>query len=159
MDMSSFRHFCQMAEVSTVDIVREDFHGKLCQTGSDCQLSVAAHAQDFPSKNLLLYYVQSVPYVTYPQKVSQPGKVPSDAYLVVEFQKACDEWSKFTRIYFKRTESRDLADFRIRLANSNEEDEKKNLIADAFFWSSPKNDVKVLKLWKQLGIIIPLLLF
>lgn len=146
-----FRTFCQMEGVATVDIVREDFRGHFCQTGSDCQLSVAAHAHDFPSKNLLRYYVQSVPFVTYPQKESRPGKVPSDAYLIVEFQKACDEWSKFTCIYFKRTEDKENADFRIRIANGNEEEEKKNLIADSFFWSYPKTDLKVLRLWKQLG--------
>jgi hypothetical protein len=141
-----------MTEISLVSIAPNDFNGMLCRTGTDCQLSVAVHALDFPSKETLLYYVQSIPFTSYPQKTAFAGGiVPSDTYLVREFQKACNKWTEYTGIKFERTYDKEASDFRIRMANTNEEEEKKNLVADAFFWSYPENDLKILRIWKQIG--------
>ena len=83
-----------------IDLTIDDFpqEGKICCTGSQCVLNTTSVIRegDFPStKTNLTYYIRSLPYT----------------YLDVQFQKACDEWSKFTRIHFKRIEEEAGADF------------------------------------------------
>jgi len=113
------------SDVSRVEIPCDDFNGQFCTTGVDCQLAVASHLGDFPKKSDLLYYVKSLPGTS--------GQVSWYSELVVPFQTACDEWKKCTGITFKRATTQNVADFVIRTANSDEEIERHNLIAESFF--------------------------
>lgn len=141
-------HCCEMAEVSMIDLVPTDFKGAICQTGNNCEPSIIKSLRDFPPKKNLDYYVQSLPSAT---GKHTGGKVSCNDPLIIEFQRACDEWTKYTQITFRRTTNKAEADFMIRSANLSEEKEKsKKLVADAFFWSDD-DEIKVLKIWKKIS--------
>jgi hypothetical protein len=127
--------------VNRIEMGHDDFNGEICSTGTDCQLATASHLRDFPRKTTLSYYVKSMP--------GSGAIVAFDFPLVITFQAACDEWTKYTKIKFQRINNQE-ADFIIRIANKDEEIEKKSLVADSFFWSSSK-DVKVIRIWKRIS--------
>jgi len=74
-------------------------------------------------------------------------------FLLGAFDGACSEWTVWSGIVVRRINVRDDADFRLRMANDNEEEEAgKGRVVESFCWAThPKHHIKVIKVWRRIA--------
>lgn len=131
MDDFFLRH-CKEAGITVIPTPKSDFNHCFC----DVETRV-----DTPTTQRLYYYVQSMPgYV---------GTIAKDNPLVMDFQMACDEWTKHIDITFERVMSRhNIHHFKIRCATKVEEEESSTTSVMNYFIAN--DDIGVLCLWRRI---------
>ncbi len=131
-------HAHEMTVIATT-VGCDDFQGEFCDLGFDADLAITAHVDNRCPHEIVTYYVQSLPKL---KRVSQ------DAPMVQAFQRACDEWQKYSGVQFQQVSKDENPMFIIRAANLQEEDEEKDMIARSFFWS--QRSKHRIKIWKSI---------
>ena len=151
MEQDRFKKLCDDIGITLLPTAPSDFDraNLICPTGDGRVMypSVSAGATKrvvTVKDNTMYYYVD--------ESVRTFGGQSDSSYLLEAFEAASAEWTVWSGIVMRRINVRDDADFRLRMANDNEEEEAgKGCVVESFCWAThPVHHVKVIKVWHRI---------